>query len=243
MPTLEGKTAIITGAARGQGAAEARLFAAHGANVVLSDLLHEGARVAAEIGSKAHFVKHDVTAATAWERVVAETLERFSAINILVNNAGVYQPLPLDATTAANFELHYRVNQLGPFLGMRAVLEPMKLAGGGSIINTSSGAALAGAPGMFAYASSKWGLRGMTRCAARDYAPFNIRVNALLPGLIDTPMAASNTEDVKAMFLSMIPARRFGAAQEVAELALFLASDASSYITGGEFKIDGGLNA
>lgn len=243
MSLLIGKTAIITGAARGQGAAEAKLFAASGANVVLTDILDQGAALSDEIGFKACFVKHDVTSESDWTRVVNEALRRFGSIDVLVNNAGIYKPKSFADTDAENFSLHYRVNQLGAFLGMKAVLAPMKAKGKGSIVNVSSGSALVGTPGMFGYASSKWALRGMSRCAARDLAPFGIRVNVLLPGLIDTPMAESNSEEMKAMFISMIPAGRFGQASEVAQMALFLASDLSEYITGGEFKIDGGLNA
>lgn len=240
---LTGKTAIITGGAQGQGADEAKLFAAHGANVLITDLLEKGESVAREIGDRAHFVKHDVASEDDWTRVVDEALHRFGSLDILVNNAGVYRPKGLADTDTENFTLHYRINQLGPFLGMRAVLEPMRRQGKGSIINVSSGSALAGTPGMFGYASSKWALRGMSRCAARDLAAFGIRVNVLLPGLIATPMADSNSDEMKAMFVSMIPMGRFGDATEVAEMALFLASDLSSYMTGGEFKVDGGLNA
>jgi 3alpha(or 20beta)-hydroxysteroid dehydrogenase len=243
MDIFAGKTVIVTGAARGQGAAEARLFIAEGANVVATDVLEEGADLARELGRSCDFVNHDVSDEAAWARVIKRAKTRFGRVDILVNNAGVLSTLPLDATEPAEFERVFRVNQLGAFLGMRAVIRPMAAAGGGVIVNTSSGAALSGTPGMFAYVATKWALRGMTKSAARDLAKYKIRVNAVLPGLIDTPMAAQNSPESLAQFTKMIPFGRFGDASEVARLVAFLASDAAQYITGAEFAIDGGLNA
>ncbi len=242
MGTFSGKTVIVTGAARGQGAAEARLFIAEGANVVATDLLEEGAALARELGPACEFIEHDVSDEAAWARVVSRAMTRFGRVDVLVNNAGVLSTLPLDATEPAEFERVYRVNQLGTFLGMRAVIEPMAERGG-AIVNTSSGAALSGTPGMFAYVASKWALRGMTKSAARDLAKYKIRVNAILPGIIDTAMAAQNSPENLKQFAAMIPFGRFGTPAEIAQLVAFLASDAAQYITGAEFAIDGGLNA
>jgi len=243
MGSLEGKVAIVTGAASGQGKAEARLFAAEGASVVVSDISADGAEVAAEIGSGAMFVQHDVSDEAAWADVVARTMARFHRIDILVNNAGIYQPRTFQDTSAELMDLHYRVNQLGVFLGMKAVAGPMARSGGGAIINISSGAALRGMPSMFAYSGSKWAVRGLSRCAAIDLAPQGIRVNSIYPGLIDTPMLGGNTPENLEAMRAMIPSGRMGAPEEVAAAALFLASDAASYVNGAEISVCGAINA
>ena len=243
MGKLDGKVAIITGAARGQGAAEARLFAAEGARVTLTDVNGDGAAVAEEIGAKAQFLRHDISDEGAWARVVAATEERFGRVDILVNNAAIYRPAPLQETSAELFDAHYRVNQLGVFLGMHAVLDAMTRAKAGSIVNISSEAGLRGHPGMFAYSATKWAVRGMTRCAAADLAPLGIRVNSIHPGIIDTPMLDANGPEVLKAFTSMIPLGRFGTVAEVANLVAFLASDAAGYITGAEITVDGGVGA
>ena len=160
---------------------------------------------------------------------------------MLVNNAGVYKPASLRNTDVALWDLHYRVNQLSVFLGMRAALEPMANIGGGSIINVSSKAGMSKGPNMFAYGSSKWAVRGMSQLAAVDYAPLGIRVNSIYPGIIDTPMLAENSPEQLAIYKNMIPMKRMGTSDEVAQLVLFLASDLSSYVTGAEIGIDGGL--
>jgi 3alpha(or 20beta)-hydroxysteroid dehydrogenase len=232
MARFTGKTVIVTGAARGQGAAEARLFRDQGANVVATDIFAGGGNLV-----------HDIADEASWQRVVDNALARFGGIDMLVNNAGVLSTKPLDETDLSEFERVYRVNQRGTFLGMRAVIGPMSARGGGAIVNTSSGAALSGTPGMFAYVASKWALRGMTKAAARDLAKYKIRVNAILPGIIDTAMAAENPPEALALFKSMIPFGRFGTPEEIAQLVAFLASDEARYITGAEFAIDGGLNA
>jgi 3alpha(or 20beta)-hydroxysteroid dehydrogenase len=231
MARFSGKTVIVTGAARGQGAAEAELFAAEGANVVATDI------------AEGDVLKHDIADEASWIRVVDHAIERFGGVDVLINNAGVLSTKPLDETEPAEFERVYRVNQRGTFLGMRAVIGPMSARGGGAIVNTSSGAALSGTPGMFAYVASKWALRGMTKAAARDLAKYRIRVNAILPGIIDTAMAAENSPESLAMFKAMIPFGRFGTPAEIGQLVAFLASDEARYITGAEFAIDGGLNA
>jgi 3alpha(or 20beta)-hydroxysteroid dehydrogenase len=244
MSRLQNKVAIITGAARGQGAAEARLFAAEGASVVLTDLNEaQGSETAAEIGDAAIFVRHDVSNADAWGEVVKIAVERFGGLDILVNNAGVYKPKPFQETDRELLDLHYRVNVLGPFLGMQAVYPIMLNAGGGAIVNIASGAGVRGYPGMFAYAGSKWMLRGLSKCAAVDLAGNKIRINTILPGLIDTPMLAENSKEYFDYITSLPPAKRLGTADEVARAALFLASDDASYVTGAEIAVCGGLIA
>lgn len=240
MGSLNEKVAIITGAARGQGAAAAHLFAAEGAKVVLTDMNGDGAAVAGKIGSDAFFMQHDVSDEAGWSRVVAAALERFGKIDILVNNAGIYRPATLQNTDTSLFDLHYRVNQLGIFLGMSAVIDAMAKTGKGSIINVASGAAMRGMPGTFAYSATKWAVRGMTKCAAVDLAPLGIRVNSIHPGVIDTPMIEVNGPELNAAFATLIPLRRLGTADEVAALVTFLASDAASYVTGAEITVDGG---
>ena len=238
---LEGKVAIITGAARGQGADEARRFVAEGARVVLTDLLPSGAAVAAELGSAAIFIQHDVANEAQWRSVVDTALEKFGRIDILVNNAGIFTPAMLEDTTAESFDRHYRVNQYGPFLGMKAVLEAMKAAGGGSIINISSVAGMRGFPGMIAYAGSKWALRGMTKCVAREVAPFKIRVNSIHPGLVDTPMLNDHDPEALKQFEAAVPLGRMATTADVVEIVVYLACDLSSNMTGAELVTDGGL--
>ncbi|WP_218036701.1 SDR family NAD(P)-dependent oxidoreductase [Sphingobium sp. EM0848] len=244
MGRLDGKVAIITGAASGQGAAEAKLFAAEGAKVVVADLNAEGAAaVAATIGETALPFSLDVAEGASWSALVEKTLATFGKIDILINNAGVYRPLSFQETDAALMDFHFRVNVLGVFLGMKAVEGAMLANGGGAIVNTASGAGARGYPGMFAYAGSKWAVRGMSKCAAIDLASSNIRVNVLLPGLIDTPMLGSNDPDYLAQISKWPPAQRLGTVQEIAEAALYLASDAASYTMGADLAICGGLMA
>jgi 3alpha(or 20beta)-hydroxysteroid dehydrogenase len=238
---MQDKVVIVTGAASGQGAAEARLFAAEGAKVVVSDLSEGGAAVAAQLGDDGHFVRHDVGDEAGWAELIDQTLERFGRLDVLVNNAGVYRPASLVDTDTALWDLHYRVNQLGVFLGMRAAVGAMRRTGGGSIVNVSSNAGLNNVPGMFAYATSKWAVRGMTKLAASELATLGIRVNSIHPGIIDTPMLGENAPERLKLFESMIPMRRMGTPEEVARLVLFLASDASSYVTGAEVTVDGGI--
>jgi 3alpha(or 20beta)-hydroxysteroid dehydrogenase len=241
MAILEKRVAIVTGAAQGQGAAEAHLFAAEGARLVLTDIDEAGKGVADSIGAQAIFVQHDVSSAQGWRTVVKTALASFGRIDILVNNAGVYKPGALQDTDEALVDFHYRVNQLGVFLGMKAVIEPMTNAGGGSIVNISSGAGLSGYPGQFAYGATKWAVRGMTKAAALDLARFSIRVNSVHPGGIDTPMLATNSHEKLENIKTMIPLGRFGTSDEIAQVVLFLASNASSYMTGAEVAVTGGL--
>ena len=245
MGRLEGKTALISGGARGQGAVEARLFAEEGANVVLTDVLdEEGERTADIIGGT--FLHHDVSSEEEWAAVVARTVELHGGIDILVNNAGIYRIGSLLETSLEEYRSVIDVNQVGVFLGMRAVAPAMIEGGGGSIVNISSLAGLRGGGGGIAYGASKWAVRGMTKSAAVVLAPHGIRVNSIHPGVIETPMlgdtsmaAPGNIE----RFAEGAPLGRIGQPEEVARLALFLASDESSYSTGSEFVIDGGVSA
>lgn len=240
MGRLQGKVAIITGAASGQGEAEARLFAAEGAKVVLTDI-QEGGQVAAGIGEAAFFIRHDVSSAEGWATVVRETLERFGRLDILVNNAATYDPRPLLETSAEDLERHFRVNTLGAMLGMQAVAEPMLAAGSGSIINVSSISGVRNIPGQLAYATSKWALRGMSGCAAAELGRLGIRVNTVCPGMIRTPMIELNPPELNARGEAMVPLNRAGEPREVAEVVAFLASDAASYMNGAEILVDAGL--
>lgn len=239
MGQLTGKVAIITGAGRGQGLAEAKLFVEQGACVVATDIIPEAAEAIGGLGENAVFLNHDVVSEAAWADVVSTALSRFGKIDILVNNAGIYQPAALQDTDRAALERHIQINQIGPFLGMRAVLDAMRI-GGGAIINISSVAGFKGLPGQIAYSTTKWALRGMTKSAASDLAPFGIRVNSVHPGLIDTPMMAGISQEKLEFFNSLIPLGRPGMASEVATAVLWLASDAASYVTGAELTVDGG---
>jgi len=239
---LDGKVAIITGAAQGQGAAAAHVFAREGAKMVLTDINPDGGRVAEEFGDNAVFVEHDISQEDRWSQVIAVTLDRFGRIDALLNNAAYYSPKALIDTSAELMNQHYRVNQLGAFLGMKSAAPAMQSSGGGAIINVSSAAALRGAPDLFAYTMTKWAIRGMTKSAALEFAPLNIRVNVIIPGVIDTAMFRDhNTREFQEALLSIIPQKRVGKPEEVAELAAFLASDASAYINGAEITVDGAI--
>ncbi|MFI0352814.1 glucose 1-dehydrogenase [Actinomadura sp. 9N407] len=241
IPALDGKVAIITGAARGQGEAEARLFAEAGAKVVLTDVLEEEGRAVAEsIGGSAVFVRQDVTSEDDWAAVAGTATERFGGLDVLVNNAGIWRTAPVERQSREGFEQLLQINLIGPFLGIQAVAPAMRAAGGGSIVNISSTAGLVGIAGHAAYGSSKFGLRGLTRSAALDLAGDGIRVNTVHPGVIDTPMIAEFTERSGGRTPN-VPLCRAGIPGDVASLVLFLASDVSSYITGTELAIDGGL--
>jgi 3alpha(or 20beta)-hydroxysteroid dehydrogenase len=246
MSDLTGKVALISGAARGQGAAEARLFASRGAKVVIADMLDtEGQQVASEIGDAAHYINLDVTDEHAWQQCVSETVAHFGKLNVLVNNAGILQIKNIVDSSAADYMKVIEVNQLGVFLGMRAVAAAMKDAGGGSIINISSIDGLVGMVGGAAYCASKFAVRGMTKVAALEFGADNIRVNSIHPGIIMTPMVAQTGMDnatIEQAF-STVPLGRVGQAEEMANLAAYLASEDSSYSTGSEFVADGGMTA
>jgi 3alpha(or 20beta)-hydroxysteroid dehydrogenase len=239
MGRLDGKVAIITGGARGQGAAEGRLFAAEGARVVLADVLDdEGAATAAEIGDAARFVHLDVTDEDQWQAAVVAAEEAFGPVNVLVNNAGILRFEALDKMALDDFDRVMRVNVHGVFLGMKSVTPSMVRAGGGSIVNISSTAGLTGLPVLGAYVASKWAVRGLSKTAAIDLGAKGIRVNSVHPGGIDTPMVAGTSGD--APFYKRLPVPRMGTPDEAARAVLFLASDESSYVTGAELAVDGG---
>jgi 3alpha(or 20beta)-hydroxysteroid dehydrogenase len=241
MPRLQNKIILITGGARGQGAAEARAFVREGARVIITDVLDsQGAQLARELGQgNAAFIHHDVSSETDWQKAI-DAAAALGGLHGLMNNAGIYQPATLMETDAALFERHMRINQLGVFLGMKAVVPLMERSGGGAIVNISSVAGLRGSPGAIAYSATKWAVRGMTKAAAVDLAPRNIRVNSIHPGPIDTPMLDVRTAEQNARRLEAVPMKRRGTPEEVADLALFLLSDESRYITGAEIAIDGG---
>jgi len=217
---LSGKVAIITGGGRGQGEAEARLFASLGARVVVTDILEdEGQEVAAAIGDSARFTRHDVGSADGWAEAVAFACNEFGRLDVLVNNAAICAVAPIVDQSVDEFERMLRVNLVGPFLGIKAVVEPMKAAGGGSIVNISSQAGLQGLAGYGAYGSSKWGLRGLTKVASIELGQYGIRVNTVYPGMIDTPMIAHLNVRRRPGGHPGSPLNRVGAPEEVAALS------------------------
>ena len=231
---------LISGAARGLGEAQARALVAEGARVVLGDVLEQdGRRLARELGPACNFQHLDVTSETAWSDAVA-VAEGLGKLHGLVNNAGVYTPLPMLETDSAQFERHTRVNQLGTFLGMRAVVLALERTGGGSIVNMSSTVALRSAPNAIAYTATKWAVRGMTKAAALELAGKNIRVNSVHPGPIDTDMLNVRTREENLRRVQQVPMKRLGTKEEIAGLVLFLLSDESRYMTGSEVAMDGG---
>jgi 3alpha(or 20beta)-hydroxysteroid dehydrogenase len=244
---LDGRVAIITGAAGGIGAAAARAFAAEGALLMLTDADADGAgRLAAELGERADARGHDVTREADWEDVVGTALGAHGRIDILVNNAGVFLAAPLLQTSLQDFRRVIDVNTVGVFLGMRAVAQAMGERRSGSIINVSSVAGLTGSPYLTAYAASKFAVRGMTKVAARELAQAGVRVSSVHPGQIDTEMNARQREATPELIdrlIDRIPMRRIGTAQEVAYALVYLASDESAYVTGAELVIDGGTTA
>jgi len=240
MSRLNGKIILISGGARGQGAAEARRCVAEGARVVIGDLLDDAGRaLAEELKGAASYVHQDVTKEADWDAAV-KVAESLGGLHGLINNAGIYQPKRLMDTDAELFERHMRVNQLGCFLGMKAVVPLMEKSGGGSIVNISSTAGLRGSPGAIAYSATKWALRGMTKAAAVDLAPKKIRVNSVHPGPIDTDMLKVRTAEENEQRLQFVPMKRMGTADEIASLVVYLLSDESGYVTGAEVAIDGG---
>jgi 3alpha(or 20beta)-hydroxysteroid dehydrogenase len=244
MGRMDGRVALITGAALdgGQGAAEARMLAAEGARVILADVQDEaGEAMAQSIGDGARYVHLDVTDAAAWAALVDEALEREGCIDVLVNNAGIWHTGGLLDTSPEEYRRVVEINQTGVFLGMHAVAPSMRDAGSGSIVNISSAAGLRGDPAIHAYVASKWAVRGMTKAAAKELAPHNVRVNSVHPGLIRTPMSATEFAPGKPDPGRNIPMGRVGESEEVAQLVLFLASDESAYITGAEVAIDGAV--
>jgi 3alpha(or 20beta)-hydroxysteroid dehydrogenase len=241
---MQDKVVIITGAARGQGAREAELFASVGARVVATDVRDElGQKVAASLGERGAYLHHDVTRAEDWQRVVTFAQESFGRVDVLVNNAGVYAPGSIEDTSYESLMRTTQVNQIGVFLGIQSVIAAMRAAGGGTIVNISSGAGLEGIAGIAAYSATKWAVRGLTKCAAKELADDGIRVNSVHPGLIDTPMLDHNSPDMMEAYRAMVPLKSIGSTDDVAHAVLFLASPAAKYITGAELAIDGGVSA
>ncbi len=237
---VEGKVALISGGARGMGAEDARLLVEEGAKVVIGDVRDdEGKALASElnaIGDVARYVHLDVTQLDQWEAAVATATGEFGKLDVLVNNAGIVAAGPLREFRMDKWQKVIDVNLTGTFLGMRSVVDPMTAAGGGSIINISSIEGIRGAPMVHPYVASKWAVRGITKSAALELAPLNIRVNSVHPGFIRTPMTAHLPED-----MVTIPLGRPAEAREVATFVVFLASEEASYATGSEFIMDGGL--
>jgi 3alpha(or 20beta)-hydroxysteroid dehydrogenase len=246
MGRVAGKVILVTGAARGQGAAHAKLLTGEGAQVILSDVRDaEGEATAAEIGAGATFLAHDVGSESSWLDALAAIGRRHGRLDGLVNNAGIAVMAGLFETDVALFERTVRINQLGVFLGIRHGGEMMKRSGGGSIVNVSSIAGLRPNPNFIAYASTKWAVRALSKAAALELAPDNIRVNTVFPGIIDTPMLTEAVPglDVAAFGAAQTPLGRVGAALDVAAAILFLMSDESGFITGAELAVDGGVTA
>jgi 3alpha(or 20beta)-hydroxysteroid dehydrogenase len=248
MDRLKGKVAVITGTARGMGTSHARGFVAEGAKVIMTDVNAKLAEpIAAELGSNALFIQHDVSSRAGWQKVVAEGEARFGPINVLVNNAGILGPLGTKTVNLSEADyLHVcAVNQHSVFLGMQATIPSMLRAGKGSIVNISSISGIVanyGAPNV-AYVGTKFAVRGLTKAAAMEYARNNIRVNSVHPGFIMTPMMVEATDEKGGDAMSLIPLGRIAEPQEVTNLVVFLASDESSYITGSEHVIDAGMSS
>ena len=246
---LEGKVVFISGGSRGQGAAEAKLFAKEGASVVMGDILEdEGKKLEAEInesGGRALFVKLDVTSESEWQDAIAETVRTFGKLDVLVNNAAIYSRRSVEDTTVEEWDRIMAVNVKGVFLGTKHSIAEMRKVGGGSIINISSTAGLVGSTRSSAYTASKGGVRLLTKSTAVQYAGEGIRANSIHPGPIDTEMIAENigTPERLAQSVARVPLGRVGTIDDVAYGALFLASDESSYMTGSELVIDGGVTA
>jgi len=241
---LAGKVAIVTGGARGTGEATARRFVREGASVVLADVLDErGRQVEADLGSRALYVRLDVTSEADWRRGLDAAIARFGKLDVLVNNAAVLHVGPLEQTSLADWERLSRVNLAGPFLGIKICAAALRAAGGGSIVNVSSIDGLEGMSYVAAYAATKWGLRGLTKCAALELGPDGIRVNAVCPAGGSDEMAAPwrppGSKDTTG-YMDKRPIPRRGTVEEVAAMILFLASDESSFCTGGDFPVDGG---
>jgi 3alpha(or 20beta)-hydroxysteroid dehydrogenase len=252
MGRLDGKVALISGGARGQGEAEVRRFVAEGAKVVFGDILDDlGKAVAQDLGDDAHYVHLDVRREDDWKEAVTEAEDRFGKLNVLVNNAGVLDmgTLTHDTTLEAYMRV-VEINQIGPFLGMRTAIPALLRAGGGAIVNTSSTNGLSGYGGTMAYTASKFAVRGMTKNVALEYGAAGIRANSVHPGGVDTPMTRPTDQDLggfsdedQAAAWAMTPIPRVGQPEEIANMVLFLASDESAYCSGAEFVVDGGMTS
>ncbi|TDB95346.1 glucose 1-dehydrogenase [Actinomadura sp. 7K534] len=247
MGQLDGKVALITGGARGMGKSHVRRFLDEGAKVVFGDVLEEeGAKLAAELGDGVRFVRMDVTREEDWKTAVDTATETFGALHVLVNNAGIIRHKTIEDMTLDEFRRILDVNLIGQWLGVKSVTAAMREAGGGSIINVSSTEGFIGAHGLAAYSASKFGIRGLTKAAARELGRYEIRVNSIHPGGVLTPLSlqddvVSATADSADAFLKALPLGRMGKSKEVSGLVVYLASDDSSYCTGSEVLVDGGM--
>jgi 3alpha(or 20beta)-hydroxysteroid dehydrogenase len=241
---LDGVCVLISGASRGQGAAESRAVVREGGFVVMGDILEEDGRaLAEELGDHARFTPLDVRSAEAWAAAVALAQESFGPVRALVNNAGILDRGRIDQIDQQDFEKTIDINVTGTFLGIQSVWRGMSQHGGGSIVNISSVGGMLGAGAACAYITSKWAVRGMAKAAASDLARYNIRVNSVHPGPIATQMIMDETFD-EAAFINhnkyRMPLRRLGQPEEVADVVVFLLSNESSYVTGAEIAVDGG---
>ena len=247
MGQLDGKVAIITGGARGMGKSHVKRFVAEGAKVVFGDVLEEeGTKLAAELGDAARFLRMDVTKPEDWQAAVDLAVGDFGRLDALVNNAGIIRHKDTEDMSVEEFRQVLEVNLVGQWLGIKAVTAAMRESGGGSIINVSSTEGFVGSAGMTAYAASKFGVRGMTKCAARELGPYNIRVNTIHPGAILTAMSldpdvVAATADNADAFMKQLPLGRMGKTREVSGAVVYLAGDDSSYCTGTELLVDGGM--
>jgi cyclopentanol dehydrogenase len=247
MGRLDGKVALITGAARGQGETEARLFVREGARVVLTDVLVDaGQRVADSIrasGGEAMFLQLDVNNPDEWHEVVRHAVQTYNRLDILVNNAGIAQRDGLAGTSVEDWDRVMDINARGVFLGMKYAIPAMLQSGGGSVINISSTSGIVGFPGGTAYHSAKGAVRLLTKVTAAEYARQGIRVNSIHPGIVETPMTDNMAPERARLLLDRTPMGRKGTPLEIAYGALFLASDEASFMTGAELVIDGGMTA
>lgn len=246
MARLSGKIAIVTGAARGMGAATARLFIKEGATVILTDVLEtEGRALATDLGPAASFRRHDVSSEAGWAAITEDAKDRFGRVDVLVNNAGILHFATLLDTALEDFQRVIAVNLGGCFLGIKHVGQLMVQQGGGSIVNIASIDGVSGANAVGAYCASKFGVRGLNKVAALELGHRGVRVNAVLPGGIDTPMAnpAGAPPEALTHFFAGVPQQRVGNPSEVAQASLFLASDDASYMNGAELAVDGGWGA
>lgn len=246
MGRVNGKVAIVTGGARGLGEAMVRQLVAEGAKVVVADILEEeGSRLAEELGENARFQRLDVRSEEEWNQAVEAAEAAFGPVTILVNNAGVPSICEIEHISEDHFRTVVDINQLGVFFGMKTILPSMRKAGGGSIINLSSVSGLVGKAHSLAYTASKFAVRGMTKVAAVEYGPLNIRVNSIHPGPFRTSMVVrpdGSLQPIVQDLMATLPARRLGKPEELAHIVVLLGSDEIPFATGAEFVIDGGMS-